>query len=346
MGLPLKIINPQDYGQWDDLLISTPDYSFFHSSSWANVLTESYNYVPCYVTQLDNNKLHSLLPIMEVKSFLTKKRGVSLPFTDYCEPIVSDGVLFHELMGFVTAYGEKRGWKHFEVRGGQAFLGKETPSACYFDHTLDLTIGIGKILAGLRESTKRNLKKAQREDIEVGIFTTLESVNRFYHLNCMTRKRHGLPPQPYRFFRSIHQNVISRGFGLVVLAFYRQTCIAGAVFFHFGGKVLFKYGASNLNYQHLRANNLVMWEAIKWYSQNGYKSLCFGRTEPQNDGLRQFKRGWGARERIVNYYKYDFSRGAFIAGQSAPNKLYNRLLSKMPIPALRLIGTLLCKYIG
>jgi len=50
MHLELEIINPMDYAGWDDMLISTQDYMFFHSSAWARVLYESYQYHPVYFT--------------------------------------------------------------------------------------------------------------------------------------------------------------------------------------------------------------------------------------------------------------------------------------------------------
>jgi hypothetical protein len=46
----------------------------------------------------------------------------------------------------------------------------------------------------------------------------------------------------------------------------------------------------------LRANNLVMWEAIRWFSRNQFRSLHFGRTDQVQEGLMQFKRGWGAED--------------------------------------------------
>src|SRR3990172_8371413 len=85
----LKVINPLDYPEWDKLLLSTRDYSFFHSSAWARVLHESYGYRPLYFTSIDNGILLSVIPIMEINSIFTGKRAVSLPFTDYCEPIIT-----------------------------------------------------------------------------------------------------------------------------------------------------------------------------------------------------------------------------------------------------------------
>ena len=45
-----------------------------------------------------------------------------------------------------------------------------------------------------------NIKKALKEGVEVQLHNSFESVKSFFKLNCMTRKRHGLPPQPFKFF--------------------------------------------------------------------------------------------------------------------------------------------------
>jgi lipid II:glycine glycyltransferase (peptidoglycan interpeptide bridge formation enzyme) len=162
----------------------------------------------------------------------------------------------------------------------------------------------------------------------------------------MTRKQHGLPPQPFNFFKKIYNRIISKGFGFVILASINKKNIAGAMYFHFGGRALYKYGASDHQYQHLRANNLVMWEAIKWYSRNGFKSLCFGRTEPENQGLIQFKSGWGTTERQISYYRFDFKKEAFINRQARVTGFQNRIFRNMPIPLLKMVGSILYKHVG
>ena len=89
--------------------------------------------------------------------------------------------------------------------------------------------------------------------------------------------------------------------------------VAGAIYFHLGNKAMYKFGASDDAYQHTRANNLVMWEAIRWYAHNGYSSFCFGRSDCDGEGLRQFKNGWGTVERNINYYKYDIAEDKYIS---------------------------------
>ena len=153
-------------------------------------------------------------------------------------------------------------------------------------------------------------------------------------------------PQPYRFFRAIHRNAISKGRGFTVLGRHEGQAVAGAVYLHSGKKGIYKFGASDLRYQHLRANNLVMWEAIRWFSKNGFEELCFGRTEPENTGLVRFKAGWGAGASEVHYYRYDLRRSVFVEGASEMNSLGERVFRGLPVPLLRLAGGLLYKHVG
>ncbi len=346
MNLELRIINPLKFIGWDELILSAKMYSFFHSSAWARVLHESYRYNPIYITMIDKNALWVLIPLMGVKSFFTGKRGVSLPFSDYCDPIIEGNISYKDVFDHIFEYGRSRNWKFIEIRGGRDILQDVSPFSCFYSHTLNLSKHEDQIFSNFRDSTRRNIKKAVRDGVEINICKSLESIKKFYLLNCITRKMHGLPPQPYYFFKKIYDFVISSGFGIVVLASHRKRTIAGAIFFHFGEKAIFKYAASDKAYQHLRSNNLVMWEGIKWYCNHGYKTFCFGRTAMENKGLRQYKAGWGTKENIIKYYRFEVKKGNAIENNPRESRIQNIVLSKMPIPLLKFIGSISYKHIG
>jgi hypothetical protein len=344
--MQLSIINPLNYPGWDNMVLETDNYSFFHTSHWARVLSESYGYQPLYFVKIVDGKLNILFPFMEIISILTGKRGVSLPFTDYCEPIISEKNNFQDAMNYLIEYAKKAGWKYMEIRANGSIFNGIPPSSFYYGHTLDLSQGIERIFPNLRDSTRRNIRKAEREGIKVTIGNSLEYVSEFYRLNCLTRKMHGLPPQPFSFFKSIHAHVISCNHGIVVLGSHKGTSVSGSVYFHFGEKAFYKYGASDRSYQHLRPNTLIMWEAIKHYAKKGCKTLCFGRTEPENSGLRQFKTACNTKEHIIPYYKYNLSTGSFVIISSKEKGFHNRIFANMPIPLLKMTGALLYKHMG
>jgi hypothetical protein len=182
--------------------------------------------------------------------------------------------------------------------------------------------------------------------LEIKLSHSFDSLKAFYKLNCYTRKKHGLPPQPFAFFNEIFDQIVSTKNGMVVLATKNNQILAGAIFFHFGRKAVFKYGASNQQFLHLRPNNLIMCEAIKWYAKNGYQFLSFGRTSPGNHGLRRYKAGWGTEEQMVNYYRYNLIREEFEAHNGISFDWLNKIFKRLPIPILRAIGSVLYSHMG
>jgi Acetyltransferase (GNAT) domain len=339
------VIDPLRTGNYDEMLLATPGASFFHTSAWARVLVESYGYKAHYFAIRGGDSFSALVPCMEINSLLTGKRGVSLPFTDYCKPLMRDGWYFSETFEEILNHGRKAGWRSIELRDSLCKTDAKI-SSHFYGHTLDIARNYETIAASFRDSTRRNTEKAQKSGITIQISTTADAMEMFYRLNCLTRRDHGLPPQPIRFFRKIQNHVISPHRGIVVLASYAGRIIAGAVYFHCNGKAVYKFGASDRKYGHLRANNLVMAEAIRRLSEHGCKSLCFGRTEPCNKGLLQFKSGWGAAESRINYYKFDIMRETFIEEKSNLHGMHNKIFSNMPISLLRLCGRLLYRHVG
>jgi hypothetical protein len=89
-----------------------------------------------------------------------------------------------------------------------------------------------------------------------------------------------------------------------------------------------------------------MWEGIKWYVQKGYGTLCLGRTALDNNGLRRFKAQWGGDEQIINYYRYDLRHNTFVAQTPRISNYCHHVFRAMPIPLLRISGSLLYRYMG
>ena len=345
-GVRIEIVNPADCNGWDTIIEGHRDAGFFLTSAWAVTLSASYHYKPLYFSLFQNRRLRGVIPVMEVDSILTGRRGVSLPFTDYCELIMEDKEQFNDVFSRIIAYGKERRWRYIELRGGSHFLEDEKPSRYYYGHTIELTGDEKQIFSSFRDNMQRNIQKAKKAGVTISFSHSLKSIAEFYELNCLTRKLHGLPPQPFKFFRKVHGSILSTGKGFVALAFLGERVIAGAVFFCFGVKALYKYGASDRRYQAMRANHLVMWEAIKYYSHHRYESLCLGRTDRDNHGLRQYKLGWGTEENVINYYVYDLKTHAFVKDTGRTDSLYKMIFSKMPAPLLRLSGKLLYRHVG
>jgi lipid II:glycine glycyltransferase (peptidoglycan interpeptide bridge formation enzyme) len=342
----LQIINPLDYKDWDVLLAHSQRNSFFHSTAWLRVLKESYNYKPCYFVIMDNTQLKVLVPMVEVNTLGMQKRGISLPFTDYCPIIFNAKYNFSNIQHEIQDYGRSKRWKYLEFRDDKYFKHNDTPAVSFYQHSLQLESDSNCLFNKFNSVTKRNIRKALRERVKIKIGYAPDFLENYYRLHCITRKRHGLPPQPLHFFYNIYKYIFKKNKGTVFLVSFKDQYIAGMIFFHFAKEAIYKYGASLKNYQNLRPNNLLMWEAIKWYINRGYQIMNLGRTELHHEGLRNFKNGWHPIETIHHYYKYNLVTKCFCQQRNLNNQLTAKVIKLLPINVLKLMGNLTYKYIG
>jgi len=331
---------------WDELVSTHPAASFVHTAAWARVISDTYGYRPFYFAAVGDGRLEALIPFMEIRSWLTGRRGVSLPFTDECDLILPEGMTFEEAIDMLREFAKTRRWRTFELRG-RIQSKEEIPAwSEYYTHELDISRGDDEIFSGFLENVQRNIRKSNKGDLVIDREGSKNNLREFYRLNCLTRRDHGLPPQPFRFFESLWDHVLSKEKGALILARHRGESVAGAVFLHFGRKVIFKYGASDRRFQHLRANNRVMHEAIRSYSGQGFRTFSFGRTDKEHDGLRRFKLSWGCSEDLLRYVKFDVGSASWRHGKGSSGFPWKNVFARMPVPVLRMIGNLAYSHIG
>jgi hypothetical protein len=335
----LQPLNPLEHPDWDAPLTRRPDFSFFHGAAWTRVLVETYGFTPVWQAQGA-----SLLPLMEVDSWLTGRRGIALPFTDECAPLCGSESEFKPLFQGAVEWGRTRGWNSIELRGGRMFLGEAPASLAFYGHQLDLRVAEDRMFERMNGSARQAVRKAEKDGVTVEVSQSERAIRDYYSLQCRTRQRHGLPPQPLEFFLNVWRHILSLHQGMVVLASWRGEKIAGAVCFFIGERAIYKYGASDFRRQNLRPNNLVMWEAMKWLARLGAASLHLGRTSLSNEGLRRFKLNLGATEQRLEYVKYDLRRNHFQVEADGVLGWHNRVFRRLPVFMARRAGELLYKH--
>ena len=332
--------NPLIEKDWDATLTARPDFSFFHGTAWLQALVDSYGYAPNFFS-LGN----AVLPLMECDSWLTGRKGIALPFTDEAVPLGADKDSCAGLFAAAVAFGRSRGWKTLELRGGRNFFGDEVPaSVAFYGHTLDLAAGEDSMFEKMDGSARQAVRKAEKDGVTVEISQSLEAVEVFYRLQCLTRQRHGLPPQPRDFFLNIHRRILSQNLGMIAVAGRGGEKIAASVYFFLGGRAIYKYGASDFRYQNLRGTNLAMWRAMQWLGRQGVKTLDLGKTSLTNDGLRRFKLNLGAAERKIEYVKFDLRKNAFVTETDGVAGWHNAVFRALPGFASRAAGSLLYRH--
>jgi CelD/BcsL family acetyltransferase involved in cellulose biosynthesis len=342
--LNATLVDPLQDGEWDSLLAGFPEATAFHTSAWARVLCQTYGHKPVYLRFDHSGEPVALVPLMEIRSALTGLRGVCLPFTDFCMPLISDLRFAKTVTRHIVATAKDCGWKYVELRNdGGGYFAEATTAATYYAHDLTVT-SEEELWEKMLGSARTAVRKARREGISVKICNSRQSVAEFYRLHVETRRRHGVPPQPYRFFANIYRQIIGARRGFVVLANAGAQCIAAVMFFEFNSMAIYKFSATDARAQHLCPTNLAIWEAICVLAANGCKLLHFGRTDLANEGLRRFKLAWGTTEHRLKYLHL----GKVLRSGSPRNQghaLARAFLRRMPLSINRIAGAIVYPHL-
>ncbi len=346
MPASVRVVDPDEIPEWDQLLEPFPESTFFHTREWAAILRSTYGFRPRYLLLGTPSSPRGLLPLMQVDSWLTGRRGVALPFSDTCSPLTLTAEALHELVAEARRQARDAAWKYLEIRGGLETLEGARPSTTFLGHTLPLLADEKHLFQQLDSASRRAIRKGNADSVSVEIQHSEEAMHEFCHLLALTRKRHGVPPQPDAFFKHLHRTMISPGKGCIVIARINRLAIAAGLYLEHKKKALYKFGGSDVRFQQHRGNNLVMWKAITEYARRGFESLDFGRTSLDNPGLRTFKLGWGAQERPISYFRHDCRTSAWT---TVPDRSTNRLtplFQNLPVGLSRALGTILYRHVA
>jgi hypothetical protein len=344
-SLQMRILNPVCDPAWDHVVALHRDTGCFHTSAWAKVLHQTYGHQPFYLQFFRGRRLAALIPLMEVRSLFTGRRGVCLPFSDACEPLIFDPEAVDLVRDRLVRFAQERRWRHLEIRGGKSFQLAPSAATKFYGHTLDLRNGVEHLATRFAGAVRRAIRKAERSDVEVTVIRNRQAITDFYRLHVQTRRRHGLPPQPASFFLNIYEHIIKPCLGFIVLAQFGSRPIAAAIFFRFGRNALYKYGASDKKFQELRPNNLVMWQGIQFLARSGAEKLHFGRTECENDGLRRFKLSWDTKEETIDYFRVDPSGGKCLVQTPYNSGFHKRIFGRLPLAINRLAGSMIYPHL-
>ena len=97
--MPVIVIDPLRDSRWKELVERDPRASVFHTVGWLQALHDTYGYTPmAFTTATPGETLRSGAVFCEVKSWITGRRLVSLPFSDHCGLLAENGADAAEIL--------------------------------------------------------------------------------------------------------------------------------------------------------------------------------------------------------------------------------------------------------
>ncbi|MGE5072405.1 MAG: lipid II:glycine glycyltransferase FemX [Anaerolineae bacterium] len=331
--------------RWMSFICSCPEANVFHHPNWLMLMQECYGYSPAILAIEDRDgTIRAGIPFMDVRSPLTGRRRVSLPFSDYCSPLASDQPALEALTDEIVSRFEFKEMPKTEVRWCLPARPEIQQVSEFVLHTIPLSPNEEEVSRRFKRTHLQNIRTAQERGVTVEFGSGLEHLKAFYELQLETRKRHGVPAQPWMYFELLWKHIVKPGMGFVLLAHKDQETVAGMVYLGWGRTLIAKYAASREDRFNLRPNNLLFWEGIRWGCQHGFAVFDMGRTETSNAGLRNFKSRWGAKEEPLFYSI--LSRRVVGSSNGRIEQIMHAVIERSPLWVCRLSGELLYRHVG
>jgi CelD/BcsL family acetyltransferase involved in cellulose biosynthesis len=272
--------------------------SLFSSASWIGVIEDTYGFKVKASTLVCDGQVRAAILFTEVDD-IRGRRVISLPFSDYCDPLVNSSATWQALLTPVLDLGVP-----VRFRTLRSDLPACDPrlyrTGSSFWHGVDLSRPEEQIWTSLRDNARQNIRKAERSDVTIREGRTLEDVRTFYRMHSNLRKtKYRMFAQPFSFFENIHAAFSSDDRVLVLLAEQNGVAIAGILFLVHEGTLYYKFNASTETA--LRPNDLLIWTGMKIGQRFGLSRLDFGVSDTDQPGLVRFKRKFATEERTVAY---------------------------------------------
>jgi len=300
-------MDPRTDPRWQTLVTRHPS-CVFHSAAWMHVLAETYGWEPQAYAILDGaGEPQAGVPFCRIADW-RGERIVSLPFSDYCDPLVDTMDQWNCLLGTLLA-------EHVPVTmrclhnsvpldDGRFLL---TNRAKW--HGLDLRPNADTLWLQLDGSARRAIQKAQRDGVVIRVAQRVEELRAFFDMHLGIRKhKYHLLAQPYRFFENIWHQFMDRHCGLLMVASYQDRIISGVLFLEWQDTLVYKFNASNPDFLGHRPCDLLIWEAVNYGKDKGYKYLDFGLSDWDQEGLLRFKRKFATEEKTISFLRYPADR--------------------------------------
>lgn len=342
-------VNPLQDPAWSRFVARHSAASVFQTAPWLEALHRTYGYEPvALATRNSQDEIANGLVFCRVRSWITGRRLVALPFSDHCEPLLMDRQSLSPLIAELQRQGQIGRENYVEMRPISA-SSEDLPGFRFTHrfilHRLDLRPGAAEVFRRLDgDCIRRKIRRAERERIEIRLGFRSDAIADFYNLVQQTRRRHRLPPQPLSWFANIGECLGEAA--QMHLAYKDGQAIAGIITLRHGKTLYYKYGASNDQFHKLGGMPYLLWTAIEDGLRSGFEELDMGRTAPTDVGLAKFKDRFGASRSEIFYWRLPLvSRGATPASPEE-GQMVRRMFRYLPPKCLNVLGKFLYRHIG
>jgi len=238
-----------------------------------------------------------------------------------------ENIIFIKLEPNVAVSIDSKSSKKYPPQKLKSILTKSgaVPGKTLFTPTtfwIDLTKKEEELMSGFSSKTRYNIRLATKKGVKVKEDNSDKAFNKYLDLTFETTKRQGFyshtPKYHKLMWKYLHTDMVKNGkkpIAHLMTAVYQKEILTTWVLFTYKDFLYYPYGASTDKHKEVMANNLMMWETIRFGKKLGLKTFdLWGREEGK--GFTKFKEGYspsvisflGTWDLVINARAYNIFR--------------------------------------
>ena len=279
--------------------------TIYHHPGWLKGIQRTFGHSAFYLLLENNNKrIEGLFPFIVLRSFITGKKIISLPFSTYCNPLLDDKLVSSAIEIIRNRFP---GYYIFEMRTLKYYedkLANFSVVSRHFTHILNLGDNLDDIFNGFHPTSVRaSIRRAEKNHLKITWGDNIDDLKTFYKLEVELRKRLLLPCLPFSFFKNIWEELSKDNLISLPLVTTDNKVIAGGFILNFKDTFYFEYTAAEKKAFNLHPNHKLFSEVIKIAFLEGATKVDFGRSSEENTTLIRFKEKWDASRYPLFHYR-------------------------------------------
>ena len=272
--------------KWDNFVLESNNGTIFHMQKFFDYHPDG-KFTLNHLIFLDKGNIVALLPGSRIGSFYESPIGSSYG------SIVTKDVKFSYAMEIVSAlleYGKKSGIKEFLLTSAPRVYEKHPNENLDFSmlwqgfnydlHYISSAVKLfpdQEIISRFQSTVRRNIRKVLKDpDIRVELN---DRYDEFYPILVNNKARHNIKPTHtledlLKLKKLLPENI------LLFMVYYKDEPIAASNVFVCNKQVaLCFYNMLKYEYENLKPIHRVMYEVVKWATENGYQYVDIGVSQ-------------------------------------------------------------------
>lgn len=298
--------------KWDNYVRKVPDYDVFYLNSYLRAFQMQEGGTPILIIYENGNEyaINAVFKrdIADDKRFsgsLEKNKYFDLTspygYGGFIGNIINKDNLIQEWNDYCIKNGYICEFVRFNLFSVyREFYDGEVESRTH-NVVRNLEMPLDEMWMDFKQKVRKNVKKAQRNNLQIVIDTTGEYLDDFLRIYYGTMERNDAQDSFY-FSREFFEILNEMKDNYVYFHVLHEGKVISTELVIYGAENCYSYlGGTDREYFDLRPNDFLKYEVIKWAQEKGLKNFVLGGGYGADDGIFQYKTCL-APNGIVNFY--------------------------------------------